>query len=413
MTPRSPVTSRFAVTSSPVRQQNQMRVLMICQRMLPYLAGAEIKAFELARSLISHGEQAAIVTTKFEKGLSSLEEMRGVRVRRLPVIRHAATNGATGRASTSALKTTQFLSAFAFILARGRAFDIIHAHCLSAASLGAVAAARLIDRPVLLEPSLGGPGGEFERILDSPLARPMLNVLKSADCFSANSPTIGDQLVELGIDPARIFSVKNGVDLESFRPAQPGERDLLRRELGLPGGPIALFVGQLIERKGISVLLSAWRLVAESLQDASLLIVGDTGVAREAVGRNENLEVRIRFLGVRRDVPQLMRAADLLVLPSRNESFGNVFIEALATGLPVVASRTGILQTLEIDGVAGRIVDPDDPADIASAIVRILGSPDRGASLGSRGPGLVEQFSFTRVAEEYRDIYRKVIQFRS
>src|SRR5437867_3739813 len=108
-------------------KQNQhlsQRVLLVSQRMLPYVAGAELKALNLARSFIRLGVDARIATTRFARGLAARETIRGVDVRRLPVLR-----ASMGRAS-------QFLAVASYVGAMGRTFDIVHANCLSASSLG-------------------------------------------------------------------------------------------------------------------------------------------------------------------------------------------------------------------------------------------------------------------------------------
>lgn len=389
---------------------NDLRVLMVSQRMLPFIAGAETKALNLARSLLSLGCHAEIVTTRFASNLAPSEVIEGVSVRRLPMLGRLRFDTASVLTSEFPARPSQFLSTAAYIAARGRSFDIVHAHCLSATSLGAVLGAQVSNVPILVEPSHGGADGEARKIARSRSAPVLAGLLKHADHFAANSPLLADELAGLGIDRGQIAFVNNGVDLESFYPASGDERKQLRAKLNLPEGPLAIFVGQLVPRKGVKPLIEAWREVAASIKKASLVFIGKgaevESVKREAARPGSRV---IHFEAVKQ-VAEYLRASDVLVLPSINESFGNVIIEALACGRPVIVGRTGVALKLEIDGAAGRVIDSQDPAEITRALVETLGVPDRGASLGERGRAMVQQYDFREVAMDYVALYKSVIK---
>jgi glycosyltransferase involved in cell wall biosynthesis len=319
-------------------------------------------------------------------------------VRRLPVLRESA-----------ATHISQFLAIAAYVAARGRSFDIAHAHCLSASSLGAIIGAKLAGLPIIVEPSLGGADGELRKLIESPYALMLLSALSEADHFAANDRAVADELIAQGIRRDRITLVSNGVDLNEFYPASNEQKREARLRLSLPEGPVALFAGQLIERKGVGQLLAAWRELITELPDATLVFAGD-GAQAEAVRREAaRLGSRVLYIGVRDDIADVMRAADTLALPSRNESFGNVVIEAMASGLAVVVGPTGIALREPIEGAAGRVVDPGSAADICSALRDILGSSDRGAARGLNARRIAEQYDFRKVAAEYMELYKSVV----
>ena len=378
-----------------------LRVLMVSQRMLPHVAGAELQAFRLARSLRNCGVDAQIVSTKFARGLAGREVIEGVPVRRLAVLR-----GAT----SAAVKTSQLISTASYVAAHIRSFDVIHGHCLSAASLGAALGARIGHRPVIIKPSLGGAGGELRKIIDSPAARWIIPLLRRVDRFAVLDQSIADELIHIGVCQERLISVINGIDLELFHPASREERRWIRARLDLGEGPLALFVGQIIERKGVRELLEAWRLMRTLVDDATLVFVGDGPQAGSVRREAEQPGSKVKLLGVRCDVADLMRTADVLVSPSHNESFSNSVVEAMACGLPVVVSCSGVVQTLSIDGAAGKVVDPNSPAEIAHALCEILRSPERREELGAGGRSLVERFDFHLVARHYLSIYQSLIE---
>ncbi len=385
-------------------------MLMISQRMPPHIAGAELQALGLSRALIDLGADVRIATTRFSSGLRGREIIEGVEVRRLPVLR---SNSADSSDGSSAAKASVFASAASYVARHRRDYDIIHAHCVSTASIGAAAGARIARRPALMKPSLGGADGEISKIVGSPFAKLATSVLRGVDRFAVLDSGIAEELAELGICRDRLTHVPNGLDLDRFKPATSEERKQIRARLGLPDGPIALFVGQIIKRKGVDRLLEVWGEVLASINDAWLVFVGEGDLSQAVRERAALPASRILYLGVRRDIPELMRAANVFVLPSRNESFGNVMVEAMACGLPLIAGRTGIAGRLAIDSIAGRLVDPERADEIAYALSEILGSAEQAAKLGSRGRELARQFDYRQVAARYLEIYEEMLKERA
>lgn len=388
----------------------RLRVLMISQRMLPHVAGAELQALGLSGALINLGVDVRIATTRFSSDLRGREIIEGVEVRRLPVLR-ARLNDSTD--SSAAAKASTFASAGSYVARHRRDYDIIHAHCISAASIGAAMGARIARLPVLIKPSLGGADGEISKIVDSPFARLATGLLRGVDRFAVLDPGIAEELARLGVSRDRLVHVPNGLDLARFNPATCEERKQIRARLNLPEGPTALFVGQIVRRKGVDRLLEVWPQVSASIKDAWLIFAGEGELSKAVREQSAEPGSRIIYLGIRRDIPELMRAANVFVMPSRNESFGNVIVEAMACGLPVIAGRTGIAGQLAIDSIAGRLVDPERPYEIAYALSEILGSREQAARLGSGGQELAQRFDYRRVAREYLEIYDGMLKERA
>jgi glycosyltransferase involved in cell wall biosynthesis len=169
--------------------------------------------------------------------------------------------------------------------------------------------------------------------------------------------------------------VPNGVDLvrESRPPAS------LRKELGLPAGPLAGVFSRLAPWKGQHVVLQA----LANIPDLQCIIVGDAlfgeqDYARELRELTDNLRLgeRVRFLGHRRDVPRLMQAVDVIIHPSVSpEPFGRTLVEAMRAGVPVIATDTGAAGDILDCGRAGTLVKPNDPDALASAIIGVLAQP--------------------------------------
>ncbi len=193
----------------------------------------------------------------------------------------------------------------------------------------------------------------------------------------------------------RLAVVYNGVRLSEFRP-DPRLRAGVRRELGLrEGEPVLGCVGRGTAEKGHVYLLRALASLPPARIPTTLFIgippVGHPAILDPHVHdihremARLRLQKRVRLLGFRTDVPRLLNALDLLVIPSLQESFGRVAAEAMAASLPVVATRVGGLAEVVVEGETGLLVPPADPAALAGAIAGLLAAPERRASMGENG----------------------------
>jgi glycosyltransferase involved in cell wall biosynthesis len=166
-----------------------------------------------------------------------------------------------------------------------------------------------------------------------------------------------------GLDARKVHVVHNGIDVERFRRDRAPARARLEREFAIaPGLPLAVTVSVLRAGKGIEVLLDA----AARVPDMQFLVIGDgpKRAAWQALDRTG----RVRWAGYRTDVNELLAGADVFVHPSLDDAFPTVLLEAMAAGLPVVASRVGGIPEIVADGVTGRLVPPGDAAALAAAI---------------------------------------------
>lgn len=199
--------------------------------------------------------------------------------------------------------------------------------------------------------------------------------LRLARLVIANSQRTRDDLIgRLGLPPERVSVIYLGTDPERFRPAAHGERDELRRRLGLPRDrPLMAFIGALGDRrKGFDVAFSTWsRLCADSRWDAQLIVIGSgaelPGWRDRAAA--EGLSDRVRFLGFRRDVPDLLRAVDALVAPTRYEPYGLGAHEALCCGLPAfVSGSAGVAERYPPELADLLLADAEDVNGLAERI---------------------------------------------
>jgi glycosyltransferase involved in cell wall biosynthesis len=220
---------------------------------------------------------------------------------------------------------------------------------------------------------------------------------RCAHAVVANSQAASAFLQREGVPASRIEIIPNGIDTKRFE-----DRASYR--------PIAtvLTVANLRSEKAHEVLLQAASIILPAHPRLQFQIAGDGPRLAElrALASALGIADRVTFLGHREDVPALLAQADAFVLPSRSEAFPNGAIEAMAAGLPVVASAVGGLLDLIEPGRTGVLVPPDDPRALAGAIDGLVNAPARAAALGAAARDeVVRRYSFERMVRAFEDLY--------
>jgi glycosyltransferase involved in cell wall biosynthesis len=217
---------------------------------------------------------------------------------------------------------------------------------------------------------------------------------------------ISESLKTFTVDIARVPAVEvvpYGVPLSTRPPAERRAGPTLR----------ILGVGRLTRQKGFDVAIRAFRFVRIELPQTQLEIAGE-GEERESLSRLINelgLTDAVSLLGERRDIPELMEKADVLIHPARWEGFGLVLLEAMTAGLPIVASRAGAIPEVVDDEVTGLLISPEDPQAFAAALVRILRTPALGRQFAAAGSSrLRRRFSVERMAAHTAAVYESSLK---
>ena len=241
-------------------------------------------------------------------------------------------------------------------------------------------------------------------------------VISLSDCVIASTEYESDELIDhYGADPSRVCINPPGIDLELFR---PGDRREARRRLGIDDVPTVLFVGRIQALKGLDVAVEALAAVRDRLPDVRAVVVGGpSGPSGEAEYRMiQDLADRlgigeaITWSGVQphRRLPIFYQAADVLIVPSRSESFGLVAAEAQATGLPVVAAGVGGLRYVVRDGASGVLVDGWDSTDYGKALLGILESATVRDHLVAGAMAAGRRFGWDRATDRLLELYRGI-----
>lgn len=283
--------------------------------------------------------------------------------------------------------------------------DLIHAHLAYPDGRAAIEYGRRLGVPVII--SVHGHDVREIPQADRRWRQLVSEALVGADAVVASSRDARTRVLELGAAPERVFDIPQGVDCQRFVPDA-------HRKAG-EGGWRLLYAGRFDPKKGLGVLLEAMQLLCQRRQDISLKLVGGS----RAGGTEEVFSEQARHLGIAERVefvdsqpwaamPAVMAAADIFVLPSFYDSFGIVLIEAMACGVPVVATRCGGPEDL-VDAEVGRLVAVGDAGGLAAAIEEVLedyGSFDREA-LRRRAE---ERYDYRQVAARTFALYQHILQ---
>jgi glycosyltransferase involved in cell wall biosynthesis len=295
-----------------------------------------------------------------------------------------------------------------FLRSHHRDYDVIHCHAMTFVSGAVVMLARLLRRPVLVKVATEQDIREFWQSR-KPDYRFFWFWLRRATRILCLSESIRQEALRCGFRPEQCVLVPNGVDVDGFRPPSADERNGARAALELePDHRAFLFVGRLVRRKGVDVLLRAF---ARQEAAARLFLVGDGAErgALEDLARELGVAARVSFCGEDGDVLPFLHAADVFVFPSRLEGLPNALLEAMACGLPVVATRIGGCEDVVVDG-SGVLVPPDDADALAGEMRALARDPVRRRELGERGRArVVARYSFERILAELQDVYRGCI----
>lgn len=282
--------------------------------------------------------------------------------------------------------------------------NLVHLHTGRATWLGALSA-RLAEIPSITT-----------RRMDREVKRNWRTRLVYGELVAravAISPAVEACLRAGGVAPEKTVTIPSSVDPLALQPKS--SRALVRRALEVGETDLVLLAAAaLVPRKGLDVLIDALALLASRSLTPRTWIAGE-GPERTALeARCDRAGIDVRFLGARTDVPDLLAAADVFVLPSRREGLGIAALEAMALARPVVASRVGGLADAVVDGRTGILVPPGDAIALADAIERLLRDEALRTALGRAGPARVaEGFLAEQMVVAYERLYHEVLAERS
>jgi glycosyltransferase involved in cell wall biosynthesis len=376
-----------------------LRILIINSEYPPIGGGAGNASANLARSLVARGQDVAVITTQFQ-GLAHEENQQGIHIRRIPALRKNFDR--SGPLEQISFIISGCLSIITFV--RGWKPEIVVAFFGIPSGVIAWFARMLFGLPYVVSLRGGDVPGfrpydfAFYHRMVSPLLR---WVWYKGGAVVANSSGLQALANEFEPDmPVRV--IPNGIDLREY---QPAERSW--------SPPHLLFVGRLVYQKGLDLLISA----LSELQDIpwKLSIVGDGPQSKplRTLSGGLGLSERIDFLGwqARDALPGLYQQANLFVFPSRHEGMPNAVLEAMACGLPVIASRIAGNEELVENDRTGVLVKTEDTPSLREALRALLSDKERCQKMGEQGRQRVEStYSWSGVADKYLELLQRIVE---
>jgi L-malate glycosyltransferase len=375
--------------------QERLRVLHCCGAFAVNQGGTERQARAVCEALADRGHEVRALCLRG----GAVVALRKVDV--LPRIR-AIEKGRLFGLTYLGSATIQL------VRAAGRS-DLLHAHHLFLDAAAALVAGRIRRRPVVAKMAGASPGGDLDRLRRTTGGQRLLRLLHKLDAVIAPSPTCREELLAAGFPAARVHVIANGVDTAYYCPLASDHFEVggLDRDL-----PTVVFVGRLVEAKGLRELLEAWREVVHDIPDARLVLVGSGPLESELRERSGSspLAGRVRLVGDVPDVRPYLRSARAFVLPSWAEGLSNALLEAMASGLPCVASDIGSIRDAVTDGEEALLVPVQAPRQLAAALSAVLCQPSLADRLGRASRKRAEaEFSLEREVDRLEELYRVLV----
>jgi len=392
---------------------SKMGVCMVSPLFHPSVGGPGRQAVAFVEKYFSKGSSIFVFCRKMS-GLPSYDYNPNIKVYKLrtfyPQIHNLEEISFKNILISLSFSTSLIIS----LIRRRKEYDLIHFFGAGLPLILSVLFLKIMGKKItatVLAANLGNEAGSL-RNRYFPLGLLMTNVLKKVDFFIAMTEEIENALLDDGFNKDRIRRIPNWVDANKFYPIGQANKISSRKRLGLEKSITVLFVGRLVYTKGTDLLIKAWKEVILDNPSCVLLIAG-TGIEQselESLCKNSGIEENVLFLGHINNVEEYLKVVDVFVFPSRHEGMPNALLEAMACGLPVIASRIGGVVDVVEDGRSGILFEPGDVSGLTSAMIKLLKDDDLRQKLGAEArKRIVEGFSIERAADEYIKLYGKLI----
>jgi glycosyltransferase involved in cell wall biosynthesis len=364
-----------------------MRIVFLVSLFPPkWLAGTEIATYNIAKHLARRGHEVHIIT-RHDEGLPKEALEEGFCIHRISIPK---------------IKFVRLYVLKELLLIKRLNPDIVHAQSIWR-GLACVLAKKLFRIPYVV----WGRGSDvyLPWRFKGPISKLVLN---NANALIALTEHMKRKMCELlGRERSDVFVIPNGIDLDHFDGHAKG---ITQNSLKSRDEKVVLYVGRLEPVKGVKYLVKAMKILRDGgLRNVKLLIVGDGTERRllEELVRKYDLEDCVVFAGKvpHNEIPAFMASADMFVLPSLSEGFPGVALEAMAMGLPVVATKVGGLPEIIKDGENGFLVEPRNPAEIAEKCALLLTDDELRARISRNNREKAKNYSWERVVEKLEEVY--------
>ncbi|QBD78392.1 glycosyltransferase family 1 protein [Ktedonosporobacter rubrisoli] len=415
---------------------SNQRVYIVISSFHPLVGGAERQALAQGKMLQERGYDVTVVTFHHRSEWPVRDVIEGV-----PVLRVA------GSLMRDRLDRPRKIQQIAYLLAQvalgwdlwrhRRKYDILHVYQLSLLALPTALVSRLAGKPILISVRSTGTGksngtdketsllagpldpslpwlrieanswvnGDLEALLR--LGKPVANFVRSLLTSERAriiilSTRMRSYLAENGFLLPNVQLIPNGVDIVHYQPPQDDEASFQEK------AHTVVCLSRLRYEKGIDVLLQAWKLVKEQVPDAKLIVIGSGKLLDQLTNMAEALGITdsVEFAGRQYDIPEQLHRGTIAVLPSRWEGMPNAVLEAMACGLPCVATRVSGSEDIIQQGKNGLLVDSEDYQAMAQALITLLKDADLTRKYGKAARAHIEEhYSLEHITDSYIELY--------
>ena len=384
-----------------------LRLALVTRRFWPLVGGAEMVMSNLATELRGQGAQVTIVTAQWEPNWPTDVVHREVPVVRLP------------NPPQRAWGTLRYMMALhRWLRSHEQKLDLVYVSMLKHDAYAAIGALSDTKVPVVLRAEGGGETGDCHWQATARFGLRIRRRCHQADAAIAPSPAILDEMLAAGFPAARTMQVPNGVAVDEPRTLAhraaarfalaDSNPDLAAADLA----PVAVYTGRLHEAKGLHDLIKAWPIVLRRWPQAKLWLIGDGPEREELYEQILDLGLHgfIVMPGTFDDVQDVLNAADVFVLPSYQEGMSVSLLEAMAAGVPVVATDIPGNRLIVRHDRHGLLVPPRDPARLAQAIHDVFSQPQASQARAAAAHQRVrDEFSLSHMAQTHLELFQELI----
>lgn len=359
----------------------------------PFIGGMENKALNIASHLRKKGMDVSVVTSRFEREWQKEETVKGVPVIRLP------------SPKIKIIGALIFLYNLSFYLFKNhKQFQIIHAFQIGYSSAVSIFISRVLKKTSLLSLAASGSGGDIKHNIKTPWGLVFIMLCRLASKIVVLNREMEKELRTILYSPHRTVYIPNGVDTDKFSPA-------IRDSSKPKKTKTILFTGRLAKQKGLDTLIYALKRIDGKFSfELNILGEGSLFPALNRLVKGLGLSEKVFFSGIVDDVVRYLREADLFVLPSRYEGMSNALLEAMACGVPVIASDIPGNNDIIRDGYNGLLFEDNNVEFLAKTITVILGNSECAETIGKQArQDVVAYYNIQAIAEKHKKIYQQIL----
>lgn len=405
--------------------KHQTTICLFTESYYPIVGGGETQGRIIAEDCIKNGFQVIVITRRSNDSLKKHEKIGDISVYRVSPTHSSHLN-----------RWIMLVTSLPIFIKLIGQYDIIFVSGFRSLGILAVIISKLFHKICILKADNNGEmSGDY---FQSGLAKWNLTLsslpvkiflwlrnqlLTKADAFVSLSEEMSQEFLDYGVDGSKIHLIPNSVDEKIFHPVQSFEKRELRKKLKMKlESKVITYAGRLLDTKGLPLLFEVWQKIKNKHDNYQLLIVGggskdihDCESELKQFVKSNSLDNSVMFTGNVTSVHEYLQASDIFVFPTKNEAFGISLIEAMACGLPVIATPVGGIKDIVHNGQNGLIVDVDNFEQLYNAIEKLASNDSLSAYLGNAALRTVQaKYLRERVTKQYVQLFERLylLKFR-